>query len=93
MRIIDFAKEFPSDQSCESKVKEYREAQDIVCPPPPPFRGDRSFRGMVEKGEADPKESASYCDERIIDAGIEPARPYGYLLGKQTRLPFRQSDM
>ena len=32
MRLIDFMREFPDEQSCERKLKEYREAQGIICP-------------------------------------------------------------
>ncbi len=32
MRLIDFMREFPDEQSCERKLKEYREAQGIVYP-------------------------------------------------------------
>ena len=32
MRLIDFLREFPDEQSCERKLKEYREAQGVICP-------------------------------------------------------------
>ena len=32
MRLLDFMRELPDEQSCEQKLKEYREAQGIVCP-------------------------------------------------------------
>ena len=30
--MFDFMREFPDEQSCERKLKEYCEAQGIVCP-------------------------------------------------------------
>lgn len=32
MRLIDFMREFPDEQSCERKLKEYREAPGVVWP-------------------------------------------------------------
>ncbi len=32
MRLIDFMREFPDEESCDRKLREYREAQGIVCP-------------------------------------------------------------
>ena len=32
MRLIDFMKSFPDEESCKLKMKEYREKQGIVCP-------------------------------------------------------------
>lgn len=32
MRLIDFMREFPDEQRCERKLKEYCGAQGIVCP-------------------------------------------------------------
>lgn len=37
MRLIDLMREFPDEQSCERKLKEYREAQGITYH----FTGDR----------------------------------------------------
>lgn len=32
MKLIDFIREFPDEQSCELKLKECREAEGVVCP-------------------------------------------------------------
>lgn len=32
MKLIDFMQEFPNEESCENKLREYREKQGVVCP-------------------------------------------------------------
>jgi len=32
MKLIDFMQVFPDEESCERKLREYRETQGVVCP-------------------------------------------------------------
>lgn len=32
MKLIDFMKNFPDEESCENKLREYRENQGVICP-------------------------------------------------------------
>lgn len=32
MNLLNFTSEFPNEESCKAKFKEYREMQGVVCP-------------------------------------------------------------